>query len=85
MHDEQLQLFLLLALHALQPHGSREADLLTRARSATWRGLAPLDLQSALLDLETRLLVQRYKPTFGGERWIITGLGTAALQQQGVV
>ena len=84
MDSEQLQIFALLSLHALQPHGSREADLLVRARSTSWPALAPLDLRSALLALEAQQFVQRYTPALSAERWIITELGAALLQRRGL-
>lgn len=78
---QQLHTFLLLALHACGEIGIQESSLLPRARLETFRDLTEPQLRVELRALADRGLVVAYQPTLGAQRWKITGLGRAALQE----
>ncbi len=80
----QLRVFLLLALHAVGEVGIPAEGLLIRARIETFASLTlpQLELQLRVLADESKALA--YGTALGQQRWKLTGLGRAALQEAGL-
>lgn len=81
---QQLHIDLLRILNAVADVGIREEDVLVRIRAATYPGLTAPQLAMQLRALADRRLVISFQPALGAERWKITGLGNANLQEAGL-
>lgn len=82
--DEQLSIFALRTLHVIGPIGLRVEDLLVRCRTQGWPKLTTPELEHELSVLGNKSLVMPFVSAMGAERWKVTALGTAALQEQGL-
>lgn len=80
----QLHVFLLLSLNAVGEIGLPAASLLVRARVETYAALTLPELELQLRALADERKAQSYGTALGQQRWRITGLGRAALQEAGL-
>ena len=80
--NEQLTLFLLLALQANGEIGCSEQLLLSRARAEVAPALSEPELQTTLRTMADRRWALDYKPALASKRWKLTELGLAALREQ---
>lgn len=78
---QQLHTFVLLTLAACGELGIQESAILTRARVESFSELTAPQLSIELRSLADRKLILSYQPALGPQRWKITALGKAALQE----
>lgn len=75
---------ILLLLRAAEKYGLDEASLLTDLRQARHRDLTAPALEHALRALADKSLVAPFTSPLSGKRWRILGLGTSALEEEGL-
>jgi hypothetical protein len=80
----QLQTFLLITINACGDVGIQAESIIPRARMEQFRDLTAPQLRVELLAMSDRGWVVAYQPALGAQRWKITGLGRAALQEAGL-
>ena len=76
-----LRVFLLLTLNAAGQIGMQAESMLTRARVETFDALTLPELELQLRVLADERKVVSFGTALGQQRWKITGLGNAALQE----
>lgn len=79
--NDQLTLFLLLALQAGGEIGCAEQLLLNRARAEVQPDLTEPALQATLRQLADKRWALDYKPALASKRWKLTELGLATLRE----
>lgn len=80
---QALHTSLLLMLNAVGEIGIQETSILPRIR-LDFRDLTAPQLSVELRAMADRGWIVSYQPSLGGQRWKITGLGRAALQEAGL-
>ncbi|MDP2226791.1 MAG: hypothetical protein Q8J78_04885 [Moraxellaceae bacterium] len=80
----QLHIDLLLALRGAGIYGAAAEDLLTDMRRGRHRALTLPELEQSLRDLADRIFAQTFSTAMQKKRWAITGIGAAALQEEGL-